>query len=112
MTKDEVRRYLEYYQDLGLKTLYRRGQPAMPTDPPQPIHLNPQASNLSPGQASPLVPSLQPVHDNLLKILQDIGDCKRCRLHEGRNRIVFGTGAEQARLVFVGEGPGADEDAQ
>jgi DNA polymerase len=112
MTKDEVRRYLEFYQDLGLKTLYRRGQPAMPIDRPQAIRLNPRGSNLSPAPASPLVPSLQPVHDNLLKILEDIGDCKRCRLHEGRNRIVFGTGAEQARLVFVGEGPGADEDAQ
>jgi uracil-DNA glycosylase family 4 len=33
-------------------------------------------------------------------------------LHEGRNRIVFGSGNEQARLVFVGEGPGADEDEQ
>ena len=50
--------------------------------------------------------------DTLLKILEDIGDCKRCRLHEGRNKIVFGSGNEQARLVFVGEGPGADEDAQ
>jgi len=112
MTKDEVRRYLEFYQDLGLKTLYRRGQPAMPTDSPQAIRLNPRVPNPSPAPASPLVPSLQPVHDNLLKISEDIGDCKRCRLHEGRNRIVFGTGAEQARLVFVGEGPGADEDAQ
>src|ERR1700736_823146 len=112
MTKDEVRRYLEYYQDLGLKTLYRRGQPAMPVDPPQAIRLNPRVPNLSPAPASPLVPSLAPVHDNLLKIVQDIGDCKRCRLHEGRNRLVFGSGSEQAKLVFVGEGPGADEDEQ
>ncbi len=42
----------------------------------------------------------------------DIGDCRRCRLHEGRNKIVFGVGNEHAPLVFVGEGPGADEDAQ
>ncbi len=45
-------------------------------------------------------------------ILQDIGDCKRCRLHEARHRIVFGSGDEHAKLVFVGEGPGADEDMQ
>ena len=39
-------------------------------------------------------------------------DCRRCRLCEQRSKIVFGSGNEQARLVFVGEGPGADEDAQ
>ena len=55
---------------------------------------------------------LAPDGDTLLKILEDIGDCRRCRLHEGRNKIVFGVGNEQAPLVFVGEGPGADEDAQ
>ncbi len=39
-------------------------------------------------------------------------DCRRCRLCEARTKIVFGSGNEQAQLVFVGEGPGADEDAQ
>jgi len=47
-----------------------------------------------------------------LKIIEDIGDCQRCRLGAGRNKIVFGVGDPQAPLVFVGEGPGADEDAQ
>ena len=47
-----------------------------------------------------------------LKILEDIGDCRRCKLCEGRNKIVFGVGNEHSPLVFVGEGPGADEDAQ
>jgi len=50
--------------------------------------------------------------DSLFKIIEDIGDCKRCRLSEQRNKIVFGSGSEKAKLVFVGEGPGADEDAQ
>jgi uracil-DNA glycosylase family 4 len=50
--------------------------------------------------------------DSLLKIREDIGDCRRCRLHEQRNKIVFGSGNEHSPLVFVGEGPGADEDAQ
>jgi DNA polymerase len=40
-----------------------------------------------------------------------IGDCKRCRLSEKRTRLVFGEGNPKARLVFVGEGPGAEEDA-
>lgn len=58
------------------------------------------------------IPSIAPAGDTLLKISADIGDCKRCRLCEGRNKIVFGSGNEKASLVFVGEGPGADEDAQ
>lgn len=50
--------------------------------------------------------------DTLLKIRDDIGDCTRCKLHKGRHTIVFGDGSPKAELVFVGEGPGADEDAQ
>jgi DNA polymerase len=41
-----------------------------------------------------------------------IGDCRRCGLCEGRTNVVFGVGHPRARLMFVGEGPGADEDAQ
>jgi uracil-DNA glycosylase len=51
--------------------------------------------------------------DTLLKICEDIGpDCTRCKLHTGRNKIVFGDGNPKAELVFIGEGPGADEDMQ
>ena len=50
--------------------------------------------------------------DTLLKIREEIGDCTRCKLHKGRHKIVFGDGSPKAQLVFVGEGPGADEDAQ
>jgi uracil-DNA glycosylase len=45
-------------------------------------------------------------------IREDIGECTRCALHRGRNKIVFADGDPNARLMFVGEGPGADEDAQ
>ena len=45
-------------------------------------------------------------------IREDLGDCTRCKLHKGRSKIVFGVGSPQAELMFVGEGPGADEDAQ
>jgi DNA polymerase len=48
----------------------------------------------------------------LAAIRADIGDCTRCKLHEGRTNIVFGVGNPEARLMFVGEGPGADEDEQ
>jgi uracil-DNA glycosylase family 4 len=50
--------------------------------------------------------------DSLLRIREDIGDCTRCRLHKGRTKIVYGVGNPNAELVFVGEGPGHDEDMQ
>lgn len=52
------------------------------------------------------------VDDTLLKVREDLGECTRCKLHKHRHTIVFGDGNPKARLVFVGEGPGADEDAQ
>src|SRR6476619_4552488 len=82
MDREVLRQYLSFYQDLKVDPLY------LP------------------------LPGLAPENDTLLKIIADIGDCKRCKLHVGRNKIVFGVGDENARLVFVGEGPGADEDAQ
>jgi DNA polymerase len=45
-------------------------------------------------------------------IRQELGECTRCRLHEGRHHIVFGEGDPHAVLVFVGEGPGREEDLQ
>ncbi|HEY0094988.1 MAG TPA: uracil-DNA glycosylase, partial [Archangium sp.] len=46
------------------------------------------------------------------EIRRELGDCQRCKLCSGRKNIVFGSGNPRAELVFVGEGPGADEDAQ
>ena len=101
MTEDQLRQYLEFYQDLGIKQLYRRSAVAA-APAPEVVMQRP----------APVILPLAPEHDSLEKIIQDMGDCKRCRLHEGRNKIVFGTGDEHAKLVFVGEGPGADEDTQ
>ena len=51
--------------------------------------------------------------DTLDRIRADIGpDCTRCKLHKARTNIVFGVGNTKAQLVFVGEGPGRDEDEQ
>jgi DNA polymerase len=49
--------------------------------------------------------------DSLAAIRTDIGDCTRCKLHQSRTNIVFGEGNPTADLMFIGEGPGADEDA-
>jgi len=54
----------------------------------------------------------QPEKSDLEKIREDLGDCTRCPLHKGRLKIVFGEGHPRASLMFVGEGPGADEDRQ
>jgi uracil-DNA glycosylase len=48
----------------------------------------------------------------LEEIRAEIGDCTRCKLHKGRKKIVFGEGNPKAKLVFVGEGPGEEEDKQ
>jgi DNA polymerase len=68
-----------------------------------------------PTPAPPQVAAAVPAADRasaLLIIRDEIGDCTRCALHTGRNKLVFGDGDPNARLMFVGEGPGADEDAQ
>jgi len=49
-------------------------------------------------------------HETLEHIRKNLGDCKRCKLGSTRKNLVFGVGNPKARLVFVGEGPGADED--
>ncbi|HET7754177.1 MAG TPA: uracil-DNA glycosylase [Anaeromyxobacteraceae bacterium] len=50
--------------------------------------------------------------DALLAIREDVGECRRCKLAGGRKTLVFGVGNPRAELMFVGEGPGADEDEQ
>ena len=50
--------------------------------------------------------------DALAAIRADIGDCTRCKLHSGRTNLVYGVGSPNATLMFIGEGPGADEDLQ
>ena len=112
MDDEQLRQYLEFYRDLGIRTLYRRGGAAID---PAPVAEEP-AAGAPPARSRETLktelPSLAPAGDSLLQIFNDIGDCRRCRLHAGRNQIVFGVGSPRAPLVFVGEGPGADEDAQ
>ncbi len=68
-----------------------------------------------PFPAQPPIADAVPAADRaaaLNLIREEIGDCTRCALHMGRNKLVFADGDPNARLLFVGEGPGADEDAQ
>jgi DNA polymerase len=111
MDADTLRRYLEFYQDLGVKTLYRRGA-APQSESPAPVLVSTPLPEIVSAPVIMQLPPLAPSDDTLFQIIEDIGDCRRCRLHEGRNKIVFGVGNEKSPLVFVGEGPGADEDEQ
>jgi DNA polymerase len=54
----------------------------------------------------------KPLRESLAEIREGLGDCQRCRLSEKRRNIVFGSGNPRARLLFIGEGPGYDEDMQ
>jgi DNA polymerase len=55
-------------------------------------------------------PVVTPGRRSLAQIREEVGDCQRCKLARTRNKIVFGVGAEDSPLMFVGEAPGADED--
>jgi len=114
MTADQLRSYLELYRDLGISTIYK-ARPPRPDLTETSVLTEPELiSEIRANAPRPhtVLPSIAPEDDTLEKIRLDIGDCKRCRLCEARHSIVFGSGNEQSRLVFVGEGPGADEDAQ
>jgi uracil-DNA glycosylase len=97
------------------------------TEPPKPTESSPRATtpramppetiakpDVLPVPAGPsLFEAFDKVPDDtLLKIRTDLGECTRCKLHTRRNKIVFGDGSPKADLVFVGEGPGHDEDMQ
>jgi DNA polymerase len=70
----------------------------------------PRKTFSAPPQIAAAVPPEE--REAALRILrEEIGDCTRCALHTGRHKLVFGDGDAAARLMFVGEGPGADEDA-
>jgi DNA polymerase len=97
--------------------LPKAAQPAPRIPPPvmprgaQPIASRTAALPLPSGPS--LFESINKIPDDtLLKIRTDLGECTRCKLHKTRNTIVFGDGSANAELVFVGEGPGHDEDVQ
>jgi DNA polymerase len=91
---------------------------------PQSFHLpesQPESKEVQPislRKPFPVVPAIAPAvpaaeRAAAMQLIRDeLGECTRCALHKGRNKLVFGDGSPTARLMFVGEGPGADEDAQ
>jgi DNA polymerase len=111
MDPRQVAEHLRFYTELGVTGFNRdaawRSRPAEPTNPSEPtvVSAAPAGEGQS-GDAPRTVWTLKDIRD-------DIGDCTRCKLHRlGRRQIVFGVGNPDADLMFVGEGPGADEDVQ
>jgi uracil-DNA glycosylase len=131
---------VRYYHELGIYDFYRRGPQIGDSTLGQSTE-NVLAALVAPSSFSTelreemsarktaVVPMI--AEDNILEIVpskpergvvdpiaalklirEDLGDCTRCKLYKGRTKIVFGVGNPRAELMFVGEGPGADEDAQ
>lgn len=155
----QLRAWVEYYRDLGVRDFYRRAPLTTDADsdsasaetvvelsatseavteapPMQPAPIaEPATAMTAPVRSLETAPILPPASklvsfNNLAPlprtkippaeraaalraIREEIGDCTRCPLaYAGRRKIVFADGSPAARLMFVGEGPGADEDAQ
>jgi len=89
------------------------GKPAAQKYAPVVAPVNPKSASLPIVSGPSLFEAVEKIADDtLLKVREDLGECTRCKLHSTRHTIVFGDGNLKAELVFVGEGPGADEDAQ
>ena len=129
-TEAAVRARIAYFRDLGVFDFYRRDSVsvleshadvsaiesvAASAPPPSDLENPPSMprTRTFPVIAEPGDPVAPKDRAAALEAIRhDIGDCTRCALHKGRNKLVFGDGDPNARLMFVGEGPGADEDAQ
>jgi DNA polymerase len=137
-TQRKLEAWLHYFDDIGISAYYRDRAPqlhpaAVGTETPAGGAVGEMRSEKSAARA-PAAPAARPSpqpplfvpeagpslfdaaerveNDSLERIREDIGDCRRCKLCEQRTNIVFGTGNPKARLMFVGEGPGRDEDEQ
>ena len=140
--QDKLSKRLSYYDDIGIKLFYRNRaaglgsqslaeesattticqeetlpktprKPMLPAAPSVAVSAPQRIAILPPAPKASLFDSINKfADDTLLKIRTDLGECTRCKLHSTRNKIVFGDGNPKADLVFVGEGPGRDEDMQ
>jgi len=131
--REKLEAWLRYYDDLNLGVFYtdRRTMGKRPSTRVEqiapaaiPVMRTPMAG-VTQSKIAPPVSMLPVVNetslfevldrvegDTLERIREDLGECTRCKLHQHRNKIVFGAGNSRAELVFVGEGPGHDEDVQ
>jgi uracil-DNA glycosylase len=119
VSADQFRAHLEFFGELGVDGFRRefewRARAAEPMEPElaEPSELQP-SEPIEPMEPSEPIRVFTSQADALSRLKVEIGpDCQRCKLHTlGRRQVVFGVGNPNADLMFVGEGPGADEDIQ
>jgi uracil-DNA glycosylase len=130
---EKLKSWLRYYEDLGIGAFYRDRAPqqflmdeSVGRKQEKETALVSPARAIAPTQSSAAAPKLQLMGrgpslfeaaervegDSLELICGELAGCTRCKLHRRRTNIVFGVGNPHAELVFVGEGPGHDEDVQ
>jgi len=98
---EDIKTILEFYQAMGIERL-----------PVATTGISDKGLGIG-KKISPQPPTANPKKVEALKALRDeIGDCQRCKLSKGRKNIVFGEGSVGAKIMFIGEGPGEDEDSQ
>ena len=131
--REKLRSWLRYYEDLGIGAFYRDRAPwrGSMDEAVTETHEKETAESVKPNlpppaQSRPSIPRLTLMGrgpslfevaervegDSLERICGELAGCTRCKLHRRRTNIVFGVGNPHAELVFVGEGPGHDEDVQ
>jgi DNA polymerase len=122
----DLLRHLEWLRDSGVREVppappRQAGRSAAPLGAaarPAPAPPAPPAASAEPRPAAAAPAGAYSLggkgcgSEELLALRRDLGECSRCKLAGGRKTLVFGVGNPRAELVFVGEGPGADEDEQ
>jgi DNA polymerase len=116
---EDLDQELRFFRDLGFREIYASlpgGAPkAAPRAAPLPTAARPVTLRAG-SDAVATDPALRPVvpadFPTLAALSEFAAGCPRCKLSSSRTQLVFGQGNERARLMFVGEAPGADEDAQ
>jgi len=129
-SREKLEAWLRYYDDLNLGDFYTDRRIMRKRSVKTPAAASENRTQAIPAATAAAIPAapvrILPVvpapslfeavdrvaNDTLELIRENLGECTRCRLHEQRNKIVFGAGNPHAELVFVGEGPGHDEDIQ
>lgn len=118
----DIRAHVEFQRAIGVKTLEMPHQAARPAAVNAPVSNKQSAEPRKPAAPAPVrsaivetkgpetTASKEPI--SLETVHKEIGDCTRCKLNKGRNTIVFGEGNPKAEILFVGEGPGFEEDQQ
>lgn len=129
---DKTKKQLLHLQSLGVEGIQLDGEPAIPSSvaapakpAPAKVQVEPPTLTVTPirksvasnntvlfGDLGPAPETLPTTNETFDQIHQEIGDCTRCPLHRDRTTVVHTEGNRKARLMFVGEAPGADEDIQ